>query len=102
MSEKRQWKLLSNKSFRMVSGRIIKPNQVFEATEEEIPKAFRDLIVPMTPVPEEPALEVAPGGYSIMSRGPGWYDVVDAHGKVVNEGALRQADAQKLLGDLGK
>jgi hypothetical protein len=102
MSAKIKWKMLGKNSFRMSNGRIIKPNEIFEANEAEIPLAFRDLIVLAGPIPEPPALEVAPGGYSVMSRGPGWYDVVDAQGKVVNEGALRQADAQKLLEDLSK
>jgi hypothetical protein len=102
MSEKIRWKKLGGGSFRMGNGRIIKPNQVFEATPEEIPIGFRDVVVPVGPMPPEPALEVVAGGYSIMSRGPGWYDVVDAQGKVVNEGALRQDAAQKLLEDLSK
>lgn len=102
MSEKRRWKKLGNKSFRMANGRIIKPNQIFEATEAEIPKAFRDVVVPVDPLPQEAPLVVPPGGYQVRSRGPGWFDVVDAHGKVVNENALRQADAQKLLEDLGE
>lgn len=102
MTDKIKWKKLGGGSFRMASGRIIKQNQVFEATEAEIPKGFRDVIVPVDPIPEPPALEVVPGGYQVRSRGPGWYDVVDAQGKVVNEGALRQADAQKLLEDLSK
>jgi hypothetical protein len=97
MSKKLRWKLLSKKSFRMGNGRIIKLNQVFEATEAEIPKAFRDVVVPVAPLPEPPALEVISGGYQVRSRGPGWYDVVNAQGKVVNENALRQADAQELL-----
>lgn len=102
MTDKIKWKKLGAGSFRMTSGRVIKQNQVFEATPEEIPLGFRDVVVPVEPIPEPPPLEVVPGGYSIMSRGPGWYDVVDAQGKVVNEGALRQADAQKLLEDLSK
>lgn len=102
MSEKRRWKLLSNKSFRMGRGRIIKPNQVFEATEEEIPKAFRDVVVPVDPLPQEAPLPVLSGGYQVRSRAPGWYDVVDSQGKVVNESALRQDAAQKLIEDLSK
>jgi hypothetical protein len=102
MADKIKWKKLGGGSFRMASGRIIKPNQIFEAAPEEIPMGFRDVVVPVDTIPEPPALEVVPGGYRVMSRGPGWYDVVDAHGKVVNEGALRQADAQKLLEDLSK
>lgn len=101
MGEKRKWKRLGNKSFRMANGRIIKPGQIFEATEEEIPKAFRDLIVLAEPAPPEPSLSVSSAGYQIRHRGSNWYDILDPQGKVVNEKALRQDEARKMLDDLG-
>lgn len=45
-------------------------------------------------------VEAVPAGYQVKPRGNGLYNILDAQGKVVNETALRQADAQKLLEDL--
>ena len=95
-----RWKKLGGGSFRTRNGRIIKPNQVFEASVEEIPKGFRDVVVPLEALPQDKPLEVPPGNYQLRSRGAGWYDIIDAQGKVVNENALRQDGARKLLEDL--
>jgi hypothetical protein len=55
MTEKLKWKNLGG-SFSMADGRNIKRNEVFEATEAEVPKAFRDIIVPLDSLPpQEPA-----------------------------------------------
>jgi hypothetical protein len=55
MSEKLKWKNLGG-SFGMADGRQIKRNEVFEATEAEIPKAFRDIIRPLASLPKVEAL----------------------------------------------
>jgi len=94
------WKKLGGGSFRLATGRIIKPNQIFDATEAEIPKAFRDVVVPVKPLPPEPKLEVVSGGYSVRHRGSNWYDVMDGQGKTLNEKALRQDDARRLIESL--
>lgn len=91
-------------SFRMRSGKIIKHNQRFSASVEEIPSAFRDTIIPVNP--EElkktetltspvPELE-----YSLRTKGVGWFDVVDGDGKVQNEKSLRKPEAEELLSSL--
>lgn len=84
----------------MRNGKIIKPNQVFEAALSEIPAGFRDVIVPigeLPPNPEDIPIEVPTSKYQLQSRGAGWYDVIDATGKTVNENAMRQAEARVLL-----
>lgn len=96
------WRKIGGGSFRMKSGRIIKPNEKFKARPSEIPMAFRDVVVPLEPLPQPPPLEVADAGYSLRSRGPGWYDIVDANGKVMNESALRRDDAEEQLAKLNK
>lgn len=64
-----KWKKMGRGSFRMASGKIIKPNQVFTAKELEIPEAFRNLVIRINPgteeeeiqyLPQKPAFEVQP------------------------------------------
>jgi hypothetical protein len=95
-----KWRKLGGGSFRMKSGKIIKPNQVFEASLDEIPAAFRDVIVPVDKLPEELPLEVVGMNYTVVSKGPGWYNVIDAQGKVVNEKSLRLPEAKALMESL--
>lgn len=47
--------------------------------------------------PEEKQPDETAGGPKIVSKPGGWYDVVDAEGKVLNEKSLRQPDAEELL-----
>ena len=90
----------------MRSGRIIKPNQTFYAHLDEIPEAFRDVIVPVDGLPEEEqeiTLATATG-YEVQERvnTKGWHDVVNLiSGKPINEKALRKDEAEKLLAELG-
>jgi len=100
VEQKVRWRKIGGGSFRMRDGRIIKPNQEFMAFPHEIPQAFRDVVKPIEPLPEEPPLEVATGGYEVRSVGPGWYAVFDVSGKRVNDKGLRQAEAQALLEEL--
>jgi len=94
-------------SFRTMHGKIIKPNQKFRARPEEIPEAFRDVVVAMEPLPEDipiksvstfsmkktdtPADETddkskiesekAPKdsspNYEVQKKGGGWYNVFE-------------------------
>lgn len=96
-----RWRKTGGGSFRMGNGRIIKPNQVFWAAPEDIPKAFRDVVIPLTKVPPpDPVPEAVAPQYEIQSHSPGWYDIVDGQGKVVNERALRRAEADDMLAAL--
>jgi len=106
-STKIKWrKLQRSGSFRMGNGKIIKPGQVFMATLDEIPEAFRDVIVPVDAksftkanVAKEgsPAVEL---DYFAKHISSGWYNVEDSDGKVQNEKKLRKDDAEKLLIEL--
>lgn len=98
--DKVRWRKTGGGSFRMKNGRIIKPNEVFYATVAEIPRGFRDVIVPIDALPEEAPI-ISATKYELRTRGVGWFDVVNtATGKVENENALRKADAERLLRDL--
>lgn len=93
-----KWKYFGKKPFRIRGGRkIVKPNETFDAAESEIPQAFRDLIVPVKPLASEPPVEVIDSGYQLRHRAGNWYDILDAQGKVVNEKALRQDEARRML-----
>ena len=112
------WKKIGGGSLRF-KGKIIKPNQTFQATKEEIPKGFLDLVVPTDFVkgdPTSPRRKPAQGTsidpkikavevvYTVQARetGGGWYDVVDSNGKALNEKALKKDIAEKLVHDLSK
>ena len=85
---------------------IIKPNQKFRAYEQEIPTAFRDIIICTQPEQleeqGEPAQEeVKQPGYTVVPDDtPGWYNIVDGQGKKVNESKLRKEQADEMLEDL--
>ena len=104
---KPRWRKLGGGSFRL-NNRVIKPNQVFRASPEDIPEAFRDVVVCLDDLPAdelehaiEQTAEAFSGGYQIRARGVGgWCDIVDAQGKIVNEQALRREDAENLLREL--
>jgi hypothetical protein len=98
----RRWFINTGGTHRTKDGRIIKPNQKFKEWPENIPDSFKDKITPLEKLPPEPPLEVVVSGYTIKQRSPGWFDVVDGNGKVINEKALRPEDAQKLLNDLSQ
>ena len=101
------WKKIGGGSL-SIQGRIIKPGQTFRARPDEISKGFMDTVIPMEPIPEgakapDPLKEVIPGEaakYTLKTRGKGWYDIVDASGKVLNEKALKKEMAEQLLKDL--
>lgn len=78
--------------------RMIKSGQKFAACPDEIPEAFRDVIVPLDGMKvEPPTLEAVKSEYSLQHKSGGWYDVVDHSGKVVSENSLRKEDALALI-----
>jgi hypothetical protein len=100
-----KWRKIGKGFFRM-SNRIIKENQIFEAYPSEIPKAFRDSIIPLekqsnnkvpNPVAPVPVLKTK---YSPKHVSGGWYDIVDDNGKVINEKKMRKEEAQELIKEL--
>jgi len=94
-----QWLKKGGGTFRMKGGRQIKPGEKFWATPEEVPAAFRDTITVV-----ETADEATPNnpkeGYELQQRSPGWYNVVDKDGNMVNQSAMRKKDAEKYMEDL--
>ena len=105
-----RWKKTGGGSFRPATGplkgKIIKPGEIFKCAEEDIPQAFRDVIKPLGAIPgKKPAAPIKgiEPVYEAKSRGGGgWYDVVDAKGKALNEKALKKEVAEKLVQDLAK
>ena len=98
-SEKIKW-INKGGPFTTKDKREISHGQTFMASPEDVPMGFRDVIIPMEPLPEERPLEVVAPQYQIVSRGPGWFNVVDGNGKVKNEKPLKQADAKALIESL--
>ena len=107
---KMRWKKVGGGSLRLAN-RIIKPGQVFVAAPEDIPKAFRDLVVSVSgsfdfekkekEIP--PVIGVKPI-YTLALKGASQflYNVIDAQGKVLNEKGLKKEVAEKLIADLSK
>jgi len=93
-----RWKKIGNGSF-ILNNRYIKPGQTFMATVEEIPKAFRDVVVPVEGLPEDPLLNVKKSSnYSIVEiEGTNTWNIVDGQGKVLNEKPMIRIEAEKLL-----
>ena len=99
------WKKVGGGSLRF-NGKIIKPGQTFRASVDEIPKSFRDLVIPLEKIVEkgEEPIVVVNTVYSMQPRGKSksLFDIVDGNGKVLNEKALNKETAQKLIEDLSK
>jgi hypothetical protein len=106
-----KWKKLGGGSFRLGTGikaKKIKPNQFFEARLSEIPKGFRDVVVPVDPAALD-AIE-HPGGRPVV--GPsygiqdapgnqGLYNIVHLiSGKPLNKQPLLADEAQEMFGVL--
>lgn len=97
------WKKKGGGAF-ILGRRMIKPGQTFRAKLEEIPLAFRDLVIPLESIEEKPTspLEVVKPVYTLKPRGKSksLFDVVDGNGKVLNEKALQKNVAENLIEDL--
>lgn len=101
-------------TFRLNKHRVIHPNQTFQAREDEIVSAFRDIIVPVEPRPTPPKtaeskssstsaltpVDPVKSEYRVeKDEATGFWNVVDPQGKVVNEQPIE--DEQEAL-DLAK
>ena len=104
-----KWRKIGGGALRMPN-KIVKPNQIFEATEAEIPNSFMKSVVKLGVVStiskevefEEDGTLVKSPKYILQHRGGPWWDIVDSFEKVVNEKALRRDDAEELLGSLNE
>jgi hypothetical protein len=96
-SEVIRWKKIGNGSF-ILNNRYIKPGQVFTATVEEIPTAFRDLIVPVDKLPDDPFKKPKKVvNYSLSQTEDGKWNIVDKLGKVFNDSPMELNEAEKVL-----
>jgi hypothetical protein len=98
------WRKVGGGSLR-IGKRIIKPNEKFQASPEDIKPAFRDLVVPLEDVPEiagNKVPTVIKSEYKLQPRGKSntWFDVVDKNGKVLNDKGMQKDKAEKLIKDL--
>ena len=85
-----------------IGGKVIKQNQKFWAHSDVIGKGMRDLIIPLSTLPEEKKLQLKEKEgktpkYEKVKKSHGWYNVIDQFGKVVNEKGLREEDADTLI-----
>lgn len=85
------------------NNRFIKPGQTFQARPGEIPKGFKDVVVPVKTEEEVKAQKEAveeekeKTEYSLKHKGGGYYNIVDGDEKVVNEKPLKKEEAEELL-----
>jgi hypothetical protein len=107
-NQKLRWQKVGGGSLRItLSGikKIIKPNEKFEAYLDEIPKAFKDQIIPLQPLPESvnaPVVKSIPVVYTIEpidSEGL-LFNIIDSQGKVFNETPLDEETAKQFVKDI--
>jgi hypothetical protein len=103
-----QWKKMGG-GFLRLPNRIIKPGDIFWASINEIPSAFRDQIIPLDindlkKGEDKPAEEIIPEVVSLYTKvqrpDTNWYDIFDAQNKRVNEKALREDQVDDYLKSL--
>ena len=97
-----RWKKLGGGSLRF-AGKIIKPNEIFISTKEDIPAAFLDLLECLDDVgfkaelsKEKVEKNTPPEVYELKSAGEDLWNVVNPYGKVVNPKPLSLDSAQEL------
>lgn len=91
------WKKIGSGGF-LFNNRYIKPGQIFTATVEEIPLAFRDVIVPTEDVPTDKLLVNPETLYKKeLIEGTNTYNIVSSTGKILNENPVTLEEAEKLL-----
>lgn len=92
-----RWKKIGSGGF-LFNNRYIKPGQTFTATVEEIPLAFRDVIVPIEDVPTDKLLVNPETLYKKeLIEGTNTYNIVSSTGKILNENPVTLEEAEKLL-----
>jgi hypothetical protein len=103
-----QWKKIGG-GFLRLPNRIIKPKDIFWASPNEIPKAFRDQVVPLNQKDletgsDKPAEEIIPKVKVVYTKkqrpNTNWYDIFDSQEKRVNEKALREDQVDDYLNAL--
>lgn len=100
-----QWKCEGG-SFTKKDGTRIEAGRTFEAKEEDIPKAFRDVIIKVTdsteeikkPVKQKPKESVFRKSESRKEKG--FFNVYNKSNKKLNETLLTEEEADKLIESL--
>lgn len=108
---KLKWKKVGGGDFR-IGHKIIKENEVFLATEAEVPKGFRDIIILLGDAPVEtykapekvvkPVYELVPteAPENAENKDVKYFNVVNASGKAINQNPLTEEAATQLVKDL--
>ena len=114
-TEVKTYKKLGGGTFRLVNGQIIKPNEIFKTTPDQVPLAFKDLLIEIKPeivpeeeeetviVPEEEEEETEVSdkpAFYIKDEGNYWFNIYSKAGKLITDTKLRKAAAEKLLEEL--
>jgi hypothetical protein len=100
------WKKIGGGSLRLTldgRARIIPPGGKFQAEEYEIPKAFRDMVIPQETISEkkEPLMKGINPSFFLSVREDGFCDILNSNGKKINQnGELSKEVAERLIQDL--
>jgi hypothetical protein len=111
-SERIRWKKIGGGSLTLL-GKFIKPNDIFTAYPHQIPKQFRDVIIPLDEIREQsvPKVEPIKTTYKVVPRGASksMFDVVneavtneEGIPKRINDKPLTKEVAEQLIQDLAK
>ena len=97
--KKIRWRKDGGGTFRMGSGKIIKPGQTFDTYPSQIPEAFRDTVIALDKIPEkeQEELVITQPKYELKEKDTkGWFDVIGPGG-TMNESGLRRQAALDLI-----
>ena len=97
------WKKTGGGSLRLAK-RLIPPGALFKARVSEIPKGFRDVVIPQELIPEavQATMPAVKSSFQVVPRGKSksMFDIIGANGKRMNEQPLTKAVAERLKADL--
>jgi hypothetical protein len=103
-AQKIQW-VNRGGTLRFRKNQIIKPGERFSAFPEEIPQAFRDVIIPLGDLPAQVSsvkIKAEPLVYTLHPTEDNGetFDILDSKGKKINELPLDKETAESLIKDL--
>lgn len=101
IEKKIRWKNTGGGNLYLKDKRKILPGETFLAYEHEISMGFRDTIKPLdNPDPKKGDIIAVKPKYSLVKRGPVWFDIVDERGKKINTKSLKKIDAEEFIKSL--
>ena len=84
--------------------RWIKPGEKFSALPEDVPAAYRDVVIPLehVPAPVAPVIIKVPVVFTLVpvENLEGFYNVENLNGKVINEKPLDKGEAISMIESL--